>query len=352
MLKQFKKTLIIAELSANHLQSLERAKELVKIACQSGADVIKVQTYTPDTMTLDSNKEYFQVKVNEAWKGQTLHSLYQKAYTPWEWYEDLEKIAKENNCFFIGTPYDLTSLNFLEVKGCPFFKIASFEVTDINLLKAVALTKKPVVISRGMTSFQELSQAITILKENGANDIAILHCVSAYPTKIENLNLLTIPEIQKKFPDVVVGLSDHSLSIVSGSVGVVLGAKIIERHFILNRTDGGPDAAFSLEPSEFSLMVKQIRETEKMLGEPFLETAESEKENKQFRRSLWVIKDMKKGEEFTKENIGSFRPAVGLEVKYLGEVLGKKANCDIEFGTPLVWEMIGGKKGRADLQKS
>ena len=340
MFKQLKKTLIIAELSANHNGNFEKAKELVKQACLAGADVIKIQTYTPDTMTLNSSKESFQVKVNDAWKGRTLHQLYQIAQTPWDWYLELEKIAKENGCLFIGTPYDLTSLNFLESKNCPFCKVASFEATDINLLKGAALTKKPVVISRGMTSFEELSQAITVLKENGANDIAILHCVSAYPTKIEELNLLTIPEIQKRFPDVVVGLSDHSLSVISGSLAVALGAKIIERHFILNRSDGGPDANFSLEPSEFALMVKQIRETEKMLGEPVFNTIKSEKENKQFRRSLWVIKDIKKGEVFTKENIGSFRPIGGLEPKYLEQILNKKAKKDIGYGAPLTWELI------------
>ncbi|MEK7103906.1 MAG: pseudaminic acid synthase, partial [Patescibacteria group bacterium] len=298
--------LIIAEISANHNGNFEKAKELVKQACFSCADVIKIQTYTPDTMTLNAESEPFQVNVNDAWKGQTLYHLYQIAQTPWEWYDELEKIAKNNGKMLIGTPYDLSAVDFLEKKNCPFYKIASFEATDINLLKKIAQTKKPVVIARGMTSFEELSLALAVLKENGANDIAVLHCVSAYPTKIDDLNLLTIPEIQNKFPDVVVGLSDHSLSVISGSVGVALGAKIIERHFTLNRKDGGVDAAFSLEPSEFSLMVKEIRETEKMLGKPFLGTAESEKENKQFRRSLWAIKDIKKGEKFTEDNIGSF----------------------------------------------
>lgn len=340
MLKQLKKTLIIAELSANHNDDFEKAKELVKQACSAGADVVKIQTYTPGTMTLNSEKDPFQVNVNDVWKGQTLHHLYQTAQTPWEWHSALEKIAKFRGALFIGTPYDITAVDFLEKMNCPFYKIASFEATDINFLKKVARTKKPVVISRGMTSFDELSQAITVLKENGAKDIAILHCVSAYPTKIEDLNLLTIPEMQKKFPDAVVGLSDHSLSAVSGAIAVALGAKIIERHFILSRKDGGPDAAFSLEPSEFSLMVKEIRETEKMLGRPVFEAIESEKENKQFRRSLWAIKDIKKGEVFTKENIGSFRPADGLSPKHLDEVLGKRAARDIEFATPLTKDLI------------
>jgi len=332
--------LIIAELSANHLQDLERAKELVKIACQCGADVIKVQTYRPDTMTLNVNTLAFQIKVNKAWRGQTLYHLYQKAYTPWEWYDDLEKIAAKNGALFIGTPYEKTSVDFLQSKKCPFYKIASFEATDIEFLKKVAQTKKPVVISRGMTTLAELAQAVAVLKTNGAKDIAILHCVSAYPTKIEDLNLLTIPQLQKKFPNVVVGLSDHSLSTISGAVAVSLGAKIIERHFTLQRSDGGPDAAFSLEPAEFLLMVQQIRQTEKMLGKPFLDVAPSEKENKHFRRSLWVIKNIKKGEIFTKDNVASFRPAVGLEPKYLAKVLGKKAKKDISFGTALTENLI------------
>lgn len=340
MFKQLKKTLIIAELSANHNGDFNKAKELTKQACLAGADVVKIQTYTPDTMTLNSSREDFQVKVNKAWKGRTLHRLYEIAQTPWEWHDELLKVAQSYNKILIGTPYDESALDFLAKKNCPFYKIASFETTDINFLKKIAQTRKPVIISRGMTNLKELSCAINILKENGAGDIAVLHCVSAYPTKIEDLNLLTIPEIQKRFPDVVVGLSDHSLSVVSGAVGVSLGAKIIERHFILNRSDRGPDAAFSLEPNEFSLMVEQIRETEKMLGKPFLEITESEKENKQFRRSLWAIKDIKKGEKFTKENVGILRPASGLEPKYFDEVLKKKASKDIEFGMPLTKDLI------------
>jgi len=236
--------LIIAELSANHNGDFQKAKELTEKACLAGADVIKVQTYTPDTMTLNSSKEDFKVKVNEAWKGRTLYQLYEIAQTPWDWYVDLEKIAKRHNKIFIGTPYDESAVDFLEKKNCPFYKVASFETTDIELLKKIAQTKKLIVISRGMTSFEELSLAVSVLKQAGAIDIAILHCVSAYPTKIEDLNLLTIPEIQNKFSDVIVGLSDHSLSVLSGGVGVALGAKIIERHFILDRKDGGTRCCF------------------------------------------------------------------------------------------------------------
>jgi len=350
MLKEFKignkmvgeghPTLIIAELSANHNGDFEKAKGLVKAACLAGVDVVKIQTYTPDTMTLNSTKEPFQVKVNEAWKDKTLYELYQIAQTPWEWHKDLEKIAQSYHVPLIGTPYDATSIDFLEKMNCPCIKIASFEVTDILFLKRAAQTKKPIIISRGMTTFEELSGAINVLKENGAKDIAILHCVSAYPTKPEDLNLLNIAEIKKHFPEFIVGLSDHSLLTSSGVAAVALGAKIIERHFIMRRSDGGPDAAFSLEPAEMAKMVKEIREVERALGKPGLSPTQSEKENIIFRRSLWVIKDIKKGEVFSKENIASFRPANGLEVKHFEEIIGKKAARDIEKATPLKWDLI------------
>ncbi|MCL5011091.1 MAG: pseudaminic acid synthase [Patescibacteria group bacterium] len=332
--------LIIAELSANHNGDFEKAKTLVIAACEAGADIVKIQTYTPNTMTLDSNKDPFQVKVNDAWKNRTLHQLYQIAQTPWEWHAELEKTAWQYEVPLIGTPYDATSIDFLEKMNCPCVKIASFEATDVLFLQKAAQTRKPVIISRGMTTFEELSQAITVLKENNAKDIAILHCVSAYPTKPEDLNLLNILEIKKHFPEHIVGLSDHSLLTSSGPAAVALGAKVIERHFIMNRTDGGPDAAFSLEPQEFAKMVKEIREVEKALGKPDLSPTESEKENIVFRRSLWVIKDVKKGEVFSKENVASFRPANGLEVKYFSRIIGKKAAKDIEKATPLNWDLI------------
>ena len=331
--------LVIAELSANHQQNFEKAKELVKAACEAGVDVVKIQTYMPDTMTLNSDKEPFQVKVNAAWKGRTLHQLYEQAFTPWEWYKDLEQIAKEYDVPLIGTPYDGTSIDFLEKMECPCYKVASFEATDIEFLKKIGQTKKPVIISRGMTTLEELEQALMALKESGAKDIAVLHCVSAYPAQPKDLNLLSIPALKEKF-DVIVGLSDHTISTAPAVASVALGAKIIERHFILKRSDGGPDAAFSLEPKETEKMIKEIREVEKALGEPFLGVGESEKENKQFRRSLWVVQAIKKDEIFTKDNIGSFRPETGLAVKELPNILGKKAKCDIKKGTPLKQELI------------
>ena len=332
--------LIIAELSANHHQDLEQAKKLVKTACEVGADVVKIQTYTPDTMTLDSTTDPFQVKINKAWKNKTLHQLYKIAQTPWGWYEELEKVAREYDVPLIGTPYDLTSVDFLESKNCPFYKVASFEATDIQFLKKVALTKKPVIISRGMTTFEEISQAISVLKEFGASEIILLHCVSAYPSVPKDLNILAVVELQKKFPDLVVGLSEHSIKIAPAVATIALGAKVIERHLILKREDGGPDAAFSLEPKEFSEMVKEIREVEQALGDGILEPVPAEIENKQFRRSLWAIKEIKQGEELTKENVGSFRPSTGLKPADLPKVIGKKAKQDIPFATPLNWDLI------------
>ncbi len=332
--------LVIAELSANHHQDLEQAKELVKAACEAGADVVKIQTYTPDTMTLDSASEPFQVKVNPAWQGRTLHQLYEIAFTPWEWHEELEKVAKAYQVPLIGTPYDLTAVDFLESKNCPFYKVASFEATDLQFLKKVSLTKKPVIISRGMTTLEELNQAISVLKENGAGEIILLHCVSAYPAKPRDLNLLTIPELQKKFPELVIGLSEHTTTTAPSVVSVALGARVVERHLILSRKSAGPDALFSLEPAEFSKMVKEIRQVEQALGKPFLDVVSAEKENTQFRRSLWAIKKIKKGDKFTKENVGSFRPSTGLAPKELKNVLGKKAKEDIAFATPLSWDLI------------
>lgn len=331
--------LITVDISANHLQDFERAKELVKIVCELGVDAVKIQTYTPDTMTLNSDKDYFQVKVNEAWKGQTLHSLYQKAYTPWEWHADLEKIAQAKNVLFFSTAYDFSSVDFLEKMNVPCYKIASFEITDLLLLKRIAQTKKPVILSRGMANQKELEEALTVLRENGSKDIAILHCISSYPAKAEEMNLKTITDISERF-GVVAGLSDHTLTTSLAVASVALGAKIIEKHFTLKRADGGPDAAFSLESEELKRLIREVRDVEKALGEVSYELGFREKENIVFRRSLWVLRNVKKGEVFTKENVGSFRPAYGLEPKYLEEVLGKKAIKDIEFGTPLTKDLI------------
>jgi len=330
---------IIAEMSANHNQDFERAKQIIKTACECGADAVKLQTYTPDTLTIDCSKEWFLVKdSNPDWKGKTLYDLYKKAYMPWDWYAELKKIADNYKVILFSTAYDETAVDFLEKMNAPAYKIASFEITDIELLKKIAKTKKPVILSRGMSTLDELKEAVRVLKENGSSNICILHCVSSYPAKLEQMNLSTIPAIKKKF-GVISGLSDHSLGITASVSSVVLGASVIERHFTLKRADGGVDATFSLEPEEFKQLVQSVREVEKIIGHIQLEPEKDEK-GIIFRRSLFIVKDMKKGEEISRENVRCIRPSYGLAPKYLPEVLGKKIKKDIQKGTPLKWNLI------------
>jgi len=333
---------IVVEISANHKGSFERAKELIKTACECGADAIKLQTYTADTLTINCSKKWFQVKVNEAWKGKTLYELYKEAYTPWEWQPELKKIANSFGVPLFSTPFDETSVDFLEKMGVPAYKVASFEIGDIELLKKIASTKKPVIISRGMASLDELRLADSTLKKYGAPAVVILHCVSAYPAKPEEMNLLTIPDIKKKFKTEV-GLSDHTLGISSAIASVVLGASIIEKHFTLKRSEGGPDSAFSLEPEELKELVKSVREVEKSLGKVQYGSGKRESENIVFRRSLFAVKDIKAGEKITKENIKCIRPGYGLLPKYLPKILGKKAKKDIKRGEPLSWDILKSK---------
>jgi len=330
---------IVAEISGNHNQNFKRAKELVKSACQCGADAIKLQTYTPDTLTIDSSEKWFRVRVNPAWKGKTLYELYKEVYTPWEWQPKLKKIANSYGIPLFSTPFDETSVDFLEKMGVPAYKIASFEIVDIELLKKIACTKKPVIISRGMSSLEELKFAVSTLRKYGTPSIAILHCVSSYPAKPEEMNLSTIPDIRKNF-GVVVGLSDHSLSTLVPVVAVALGASIIEKHFTLRRTDGGPDAGFSLESEEFRELVKSVRETEKAIGKVHYGSGKKESENNIFRRSLFAVENIKAGEKLTKENIRCIRPGYGLEPRFLSKALGRKVKKDIKRGTPLNWNLI------------
>lgn len=330
---------IVAELSGNHNQSFKRAKELVKCACECGADAVKLQTYTPDTITIDSSEKWFQVKINPAWKGKTLYGLYKEVYTPWEWQPELKKIANSYGIPLFSTPFDDAAVDFLEKMGVPAYKIASFEITDIELLKKIACTGKPVIISRGMASLPELKLAVSTLRKYGTPSIAILHCISSYPAKPEEMNLATIPDIRKKF-GAVVGLSDHSLSTLVPIIAVALGASIIEKHFTLSRADDGPDASFSLEPEEFKELVKSVRGTEKAIGTICYGVGKKESENIIFRRSLFVVKDIRKGEKFTRENIRCIRPGYGLAPKFLPKILGKKSKKSIKRGMPLVWEFI------------
>ena len=333
---------IIAEMSGNHNQNIKKAYEIIDAAINAGADAVKMQTYTADTITIDCDNKYFQVKVNEAWKGQTLYSLYKKAYTPWEWQAKLKKYGESKGILVFSTPFDTTAVDFLEKLNVVIYKVASFEVVDIPLLERIGRTKKPVVISRGMSTLEELKLAVKTLKENGAPQVAVFHCVSAYPADPARMNLKLIPEIIKKLR-VPAGLSDHSLSNDPAIAAVVLGASLIEKHLILKRTDDSFDANFSIEPPEFKRLVKSIRSIEASLGKPEFKAGEQEKENLIFRKSLFVVRDIKKGEKFTPANIRSIRPGHGLEPKYYNKILGKTAKVDIEKGTPLDWNLVNFK---------
>ncbi|NQU82942.1 MAG: pseudaminic acid synthase [Parcubacteria group bacterium] len=341
-----KPVLVVAEISCNHLQDFERAKELVKTACEIGVGAVKLQHYTPATMTLKSDKDYFKIKNHPLWKGKTLYELYETAYMPWEWYEPLSELAGKYNVPVFSTVYDDTAVDFLEKYNCPAYKIGGFEGTDYELLKRVAKTKKPVILSSGMSTKEELEKAVNVLRENGCNDIVIVKAVNAYPTvDLSEMNLRTIPALEKEF-DVISGLSEHSITLNVSLLAVTLGAKVIERHFTLKRSDGGADSAFSLETEEMAQLVrdikdrKNVQEDENILGSVFYGVTKAEQESIIFKRSLWVIKPIKKGEEFTKENIGRFRPNNGLAIKDLPNVLGKKAKQDIDFAVPLSWDLV------------
>lgn len=325
---------IIAEISGNHNQSYERAKKIIDAAIDAQVDAIKLQTYTPDTMTIDCDNKYFQVKVNDAWKGQTLYELYKKAYTPWEWQPKLKKYAEKKGILVFSTPFDNTAVDFLENMNVELYKVASFEVVDIPLLEKIGKTKKSVIMSRGMSSKEEIKLAIKTLKDNGCPQVAILHCVSSYPAKPEQMNLATISDITKRF-NVIAGLSDHTLGIITALTSVGLGANIIEKHLTLSRKDGGVDAGFSLEPNELKQLVKSVREAERSIGKINYICSKDEVENIIFRRSLFVVKDIKKGEKFTKANIRSIRPGYGLPPKYYKDILGKIVKKDIKRGIPL-----------------
>lgn len=330
---------IVAELSANHKGDLERAKKMVREACLAGADAVKLQTYTPDTMTIDCCNQYFQIKPPSPWQGKTLYQLYKEAQTPWEWYPILKKIADKYGVILFSSPFDKTAVDFLEKMKAPCYKVASYEIGDLELLKKIAQTKKPVIITRAMASLGEMKLALETLRKNGAKSVAVLHCINAYPAKIAEMNLATIPDIAKRFK-VVSGLSDHSLGMAVAMTAVAAGASIIEKHFTLSRADGGPDAGFSLEPAEFKNLVKAVRETEKMIGQAQYGVAKQEAKSIVVRRSLFAVKDIKKGELLSRENIRSIRPGYGLLPQYLSKVLGKKAKMNIKRGTPLQWNLI------------
>lgn len=330
---------IIAELSANHLQNFDLAVNTIRAIKESGADAVKLQTYTADTITMDSDSQHFQITQGTLWDGKTLYKLYQEAYTPWEWQPKLKEIAEELGLILFSSPFDLTAVDFLEEMNVPAYKIASFEITDIPLIEYVASKQKPVIISTGIATLADIEEAVNACKRMGNDQIALLKCTSAYPAPLEEINLRTIPNMADTFKTVV-GLSDHTLGISVAIASVALGAKIIEKHFILDRKLGGPDAAFSMEPGEFGLMVKSVREVEKALGSVNYNLTEKAKKNRFFSRSLFAVEDIKAGELLTEKNIRSIRPGIGLHPRFIKQVIHKKARIDIKKGTPLNLSLV------------
>jgi pseudaminic acid synthase len=330
---------IIAELSANHNGSLQTALDTIKAAKRAGADAIKLQTYTADTMTINCNKKDFVINNGSIWDGRKYYELYQEAYTPWEWHADLFKTAKEEGLICFSTPFDKTAVDFLESLDNPIYKIASFEITDIPLIEYAASKMKPMIISTGIAAEEDIALAVETCRKAGNNDITLLKCTSSYPAPIEDANLIMIPDLAKRF-GVKAGLSDHTMGSVSPIIAAVLGAKVIEKHFIIDRSIGGPDASFSMNEHEFSEMVKAVRDAEKAIGTVDYSLNEKIIKNRVFARSLYVVRDIKKGEVFTEENVRSIRPGNGMHPKHLKDIIGKKAAYDIEMGEAFKAEFI------------
>ncbi len=329
---------IIAEMSANHAGSLERALELIHVAKDAGADCVKIQTYTADTMTIDCHNEYFQIEKG-TWEGENLYGLYQKAYTPWEWQEQLRDEAAKVGIDFLSTPFDPRSVDFLEDLGVHFYKIASFELVDIPLLEYVAAKNKPIIMSTGMGTLEEIQEETDAIYSTGNRQLALMKCSSAYPAKPEEMNLRTMQDLKERF-GVPVGLSDHSMGAFSAATAVAMGANLIEKHFCISRAVKNPDSSFSMEPQEFREMVEQVREVEKAMGSVQYGVSRQEESNACFRRSLFVVEDIAAGEVLTPEKIRSIRPAYGLKPKHYQEVLGRTAKRALRRGTPLSFDDI------------
>lgn len=332
------KVFIIAELSANHNGSIETAIETIRAAKRAGADCIKLQTYTADTITIDSNKSDFLIK-GTIWEGKNLHKLYQEAYTPWEWHAELFKVAKEEGLICFSSPFDKTAVDFLENLKVPAYKIASFEITDIPLIEYTASKGKPIIISTGIAEEADIELALDACRRMGNNNIALLKCTSSYPAPIEEANMCMVKDLSERY-NVISGLSDHTMGATVPIVATVFGAKIIEKHFILDRSIGGPDASFSMNEEEFTAMVKAVREAESAIGIVDYKLTDKQAKGKDFSRSLYVIKDIKAGDVITEENIRSIRPGFGMHPKYFKDVLGKKVIVDLEKGDSLKWDYI------------
>lgn len=335
------KPFIIAEMSGNHNQSLERAKEIIKIAAATGAHAVKLQTYTSDTMTIDHRGGLFDITDKKSlWYGRNLYELYQEAHTPWDWHKPLFDYAKSLGILCFSTPFDDTAVDFLETLNVPCYKIASFENTDHPLLKKVAKTGKPVIMSTGIANLSDIMESVQVLKENECKEIVLLKCTSTYPATPENTNLVTIPVLQQIFPDCIIGLSDHTMGIGASIASVALGARVIEKHFTISRADGGVDSTFSMEPSEMKSLVLESERAFLAMGEVQLNAQKAEEKSKGFKRSIYVVKDINKGDLLTKENIRVIRPGDGLPPKYYDIVFGKRAKLDLKRGTPLIMDYL------------
>ena len=332
------KTFIIAELSANHNGSKKVALDSIRAAKAAGADAIKIQTYTADTLTLNCNAPDFKLEKG-LWEGETLYSLYQKAYTPWEWHEEIFRVAKEEGLICFSTPFDKTAVDLLENLNSPIYKIASFEITDIPLIKYIASKHKPIILSTGIAMEEDIQLALDTIRAEGNDDITLLKCTSAYPAPIEEANLLTIPDMKQRF-GCKVGLSDHTEGYAVPMAAVALGAEVVEKHFIIDRSIGGPDSAFSMEADEFKLMVENIRKVEAALGNVNYPTDSSTIKGREYSRSLYVAQPMKKGDVITEQNVRSVRPGYGLHPKYLAELIGRKVNCDLEVGDRMSLDVV------------
>jgi pseudaminic acid synthase len=333
-LKHTSPALIIAELSANHLHDYDLAIKTIHVMKESGADCVKIQTVTPGSITIDCNRSDFIVKGGTLWDGKTLFELYSEAYTPWEWHEPIKKLVNDLGMEFFSSPFDNEAVDFLDALNVPAYKIASFEITDIPLIQYTASKGKPVIISTGIAEESDIEDAITACMAVGNTNIILLKCTSAYPTPFDDVNLNMISTLRSKF-DCHIGLSDHTIGSTVPIGAVALGAKVIEKHFILDRNLGGPDARFSMEPHEFRAMVDSIRELEKAMGEHRIHISDDTRKSRDFSRSLYIVEDIKKGERFTKENLKSIRPGFGMKPKYLHDILGKKAKKDIDRGTAM-----------------
>ena len=329
----------IAEMSANHLKDFERAKKIIDAAKESGADAIKLQTYRPDTITIDCKGKEFMATPGSPWDGMNLYELYETAYTPWEWHKDLFDYAKKIGITCFSSPFDFEAVDFLEELNVPAYKIASFEINDIPLINKVARTGKPIILSTGIADMQDIYLALNTCYKAGNENIILLKCVSEYPTPYEEINLRTISNMQETFVGVV-GLSDHSMGEAVDIAGITLGAKVIEKHLTLIRKDGGPDSSFSMEPDEYRHMVDSVRKVEQALGQVTYELTEKQKKSKERSRSLYIVKDIKKGQLFTLDNVKSIRPGYGMHTKHLYSVIGKRAKCDLKKGTSMKWDYI------------